>query len=360
MPSDDAQPAGAAAALRPATPGGAGTSSSSAPGAVAIGVDLGGTKIETVAVRAGTAQVLAQARLLTPRSGGPASVVAAIADAVAEVAGKSRAAPADLAGIGVGVPGQVDAERGIVEGGSNVAGFGGRLELAAMLERAVQARLGYTAALQIENDVRAAVLGELRLGAARPFANLLAIWLGTGVGGAIVCEGVLHSGGGAAGEIGHLVVKPGGRRCSCGRRGCLEAYIGRACMERIALKRVAEGRPSELFELMRQRERDRLTAGIWRRAYKHHDELARTLLRRGAWALGLAMASAQNLLDCEAILIGGGLGEKLPSKLLERARREMGEHLLLPERAPQLLHTTLGDLGGAVGAAQLALRPAAS
>jgi glucokinase len=328
--------------------------------AVAIGVDLGGTKIQTVAVRAGSAEVLAQVRQATPASGGPASVVAAIAGAVAEVASRAGAAPAAIAGIGVGVPGQVDRKRGIVKGGANVSGFGAPLELAALLERAISETLGTAPALQIENDVRAAVLGELRLGAARPFANLVAIWLGTGVGGAVICEGAVHIGAGAAGEIGHLIVKPSGRRCSCGRRGCLEAYLGRACMEAAAAKRVANGQATELFALMAERGRERLTAGIWRRAYKDHDELARKLLRKGAWALGVAMASAQNLLDSEAILIGGGLGEKLPGGLLDRAQREMGKRLLERERPPELLRTALGDLGGAIGAAQVALGVSAS
>ncbi len=107
----------------------------------------------------------------------------------------------------------------------------------------------------VDNDVRVAVLGEFRRGAGRPYRNLLGVFVGTGVGGGLVLGGRLREGRGAAGEIGHTVVKDGGRRCSCGRRGHLEAYAGRGSMERTARRWQARGRRTVLFEVMEEKPR---------------------------------------------------------------------------------------------------------
>src|SRR5207247_7077264 len=98
------------------------------------------------------------------------------------------------------------------------------------------------ATVRIDNDVRVAILGEFRRGAGRPYRDLLGVFVGTGVGGGLILGGKLREGRGAAGEIGHTVVKDGGRRCGCGRRGCLEAYAGRGSMERTARRWQARGR----------------------------------------------------------------------------------------------------------------------
>src|SRR5919108_111954 len=101
---------------------------------------------------------------------------------------------------------------------------------------------------------------------------------GTGVGGGIILEGKPWVGRGGAGEIGHMVVKVGGARCPCGRRGCVEAYAGRKALEERARKRVEKGAKTELFRIMEKRGRDRLTSGVWARALEHNDKLADKLL----------------------------------------------------------------------------------
>ncbi len=146
----------------------------------------------------------------------------------------------------------------------------------------------------VDNDVRVAVLGEFRRGAGRPYRNLLGVFVGTGVGGGLVLGGRLREGRGAAGEIGHTVVKDGGRRCSCGRRGHLEAYAGRGSMERTARRWQARGRRTVLFEVMEEKGRDRLTSGVIAAALKEGDPMATRLVDQAVWALGLGLASAQN------------------------------------------------------------------
>jgi glucokinase len=207
----------------------------------------------------------------------------------------------------------------------------------------------------IDNDVRVAVLGEWKRGAGRPYGELLGVFIGTGVGGGLVLGGELREGRGAAGEIGHTMVKPGGRLCSCGKKGCLEAYAGRGCIEATARRWAAKKKiKTELFEIMQDRGRDRMTSGVFATALERKDKLAEKLIDDAVWALGIAVANAQNLLDVEAIIIGGGLGDRLGKPFVDRVAAAVQPHLHVPDRPPAIIPTELGDLAGAVGAAILA------
>ncbi len=219
--------------------------------------------------------------------------------------------------------------------------------LAATLADAVDAPV------RIDNDVQVAVLGELELGAGRPFSSFLGVWWGTGVGGGVVLDRRLWLGRGAAGEIGHMVVKRGGARCPCGRRGCLEAYAGRGAMEARARELHERGHKTDLFHLMEKRGRARLTSGVWAAALDHDDHMATTLVHRAVAALGAGIASAVNLLDVEAVVIGGGLGTRLGDPYVERIAEAMQPHLFVDDRPPAMFTAALGDLGGAIGAALL-------
>jgi glucokinase len=307
------------------------------------GVDLGGTKIQTAVVR-GTA-VVGSNRVPTPRSG-PDEVIDAIASSVrAALDGVDD----EIRAIGIGTPGTIDRATGTVSLAKNVPGFTEAVELGAR----VSVDLGAVPVV-VDNDVRAATIGEFEQGAGRPYRDVLGVFVGTGVGGGLVLEGTLREGRGAAGEIGHTVVQPGGRRCSCGRKGCLEAYAGRACMELRARREAKRGHKTVLFDVMKERERDRVTSGVIARALEMGDDLTTRLIDDAVWALGIALASAQNLLDLEAIVVGGGLGDRLGAPFVERVGAAMHPHLFVPDRPPKLLPTELGDLSGAVGAASLA------
>ena len=319
----------------------------SAGNEVRAGVDLGGTKIQAVVVDSDNA-VLGQARLPTPTAGGPADVVAAMAEAVAEAAREAGVEASALAGVGVGSPGVVDSAAGTVSEARNLPGWEGTFPLAATLADLVHAPVS------VANDVRVAVRAEVKLGAGRPFSSLLGVFWGTGVGGGVVLDGRIWDGRGAAGEIGHMVVKRDGARCTCGRRGCMEAYAGRAAMELRARKLVEQGEHTSLFEIMEHRGRTRLTAGVWARALEHGDAMAVALIDRAVEALGAGIASAVNLLDVEAVVIGGGLGVRLGEPYAERIAEAMLPHLFADERPPAVKLAALGDLGGAIGAALLA------
>jgi glucokinase len=313
-----------------------------------VGVDVGGTKIQSAAMRA--KQVVGVHRLPTPLTGAK-DVVAAIGEAVAKALADGGAQPTDLDAVGMGVPGAIDTEAGTVSSSPNLPGFQatGPVPLGAMVAEALGG-----VPVRLDNDVRVAILGEWRRGAGRGYRHLLGVWVGTGVGGGLVLDGRLFEGQGAAGEIGHTIVKPGGRVCSDGRRGHLEAYAGRAQMEAHARHLMKEGHKTELFEIMEKKGRTRLSSGVWAAALEKHDKMARELIDEAVWALGTGLASVQNLLALEAIVIGGGLADRLGPPFVDRIRDEMRPLLFVPERPPAMLSSEFGDLSGAVGAAVLA------
>ncbi len=313
------------------------------------GIDLGGTKIQTAVVDS-VGKVLGESRGPTPTGGGPADVAEAMAGALREAAAEAGVDPSALEGVGVGSPGDVDERTGVVSGARNLPGWDGSFPLAKTLKEALGTEV------RVGNDVQVATEAEFHLGAGREFRSLIGVFWGTGVGGGLVLDGKPWLGRGAAGEIGHMVVKRGGAKCPCGRKGCLEAYAGRAAMEAEARRQHKEGVKTDLFKLMRKHERDRLTSGIWERAIDHNDHLAEDLVARAIEALGTGIASAVNLLDPEAVIVGGGLGVRFGERYMEPLTKEMGKHLFVDERPPAVRVVSLGDLGGAIGASLLFAR----
>src|SRR4051812_44866629 len=271
------------------------------------GIDLGGTKIQAAVVdEANDHDVLGAKRDQTPLKGGPKAIAARMAGVLHESLEEAGVKGSDLAGVGVGSPGSVDDSKGTVSGAMNLSEWSGSFNLRKALEK----ELGGVP-VSLGNDVDLAVNAEFEIGAAREYGSLLGVFWGTGVGGGLILDGHPWLGRGTAGEIGHMVVRINGARCGCGRRGCMEAYAGRGAMEARARKLHADGTKTELFRIMERRGRDRLTSGVFQRALDANDRVAVQLIDRAIEALGAAVASAVNLLDVEAVIIGGGLGVRL-------------------------------------------------
>ncbi len=311
------------------------------------GIDLGGTKIQTVIVGARN-QVLGEARTPTPHEGGPEAIAEAMADCLTDAAQSAGYETSGLIGVGVGSPGEVDAAKGTVASARNLSRWIEPFPLAATLQEALGAPV------KIGNDVQVATTGEFELGAAKPYKDVLGVFWGTGVGGGIVLDGKDWLGRGAAGEIGHMVVRKGGAKCPCGNHGCMEAYAGRAAMEAEARKRHRKGEKTDLFKIMKHKNRDRLTSAVWEKALEDDDELTIDLIDRAIDALGAGIASAVNLLDVEAVILGGGLGVRFGEQLGPRIEARMQESLFDHGDPPAFHVAALGDLGGAIGAALLA------
>jgi glucokinase len=310
------------------------------------GIDLGGTKIQAAVVDE-KGHVSGDARAPTPTTGGPEDVATAMARALEEAASTAGVEPSDLGGVGVGSPGTVDPKTGAVSSASNLPDWEGSFPLAKRLSSALDT------GVRVGNDVQVATDAEFRLGAAREFDSTLGVFWGTGVGGGLVLGNEPWLGRGAAGEIGHMVIRRNGARCPCGRRGCMEAYAGRRAMEEKARRDHQKGERTVLFELAERHGRDRLTSGIWQRALDHGDHMAERLIKRAERALAAGIASAQNLLDVEAVIIGGGLGVRFGEPAAKRIEKRMRKHLFVDDRPPVMRVAALGDLGGAIGASLL-------
>ena len=308
------------------------------------GIDLGGTKIQT-AVLDEDHSVLGSARRPTPTSGGPADVAREIEAAMRDAAKAAELKTGDLAGVGIGSPGVIDG--GNVTSARNLPGWEGSFPLAKTLEKS------FGCEVKVGNDVQVATDAEFKLGAGRLYQSLLGVFWGTGVGGGLILDGKPWTGRGGAGEIGHVVVELDGARCTCGRIGCMEAYAGRKAMEEHVAEQAEKGRKTDLFKLMKERDRTRLTSGIWARALEHGDKLATHTIERAVRALGAGIASVVNVLDVEAVIIGGGLGVRLGHPYAKRIAEVMQPHLFNDGRPPHVHVAALGDLGGAIGASLL-------
>src|SRR4029079_13585497 len=147
-----------------------------------------------------------------------------------------------------------------------------------------------------------------------------------------------------------MVIKRNGAKCTCGRRGCMEAYAGRAAMEIEARRRTKKGKKTDLFKLMEKHDRDRLSSGSWDRALEHKDKLAEDLIDRALKALGTGIASAVNLVDPEAVIIGGGVCSRFGERYMKQIGKEAKKSLFDPDEPPAMEIAALGDLGGAIGA----------
>jgi len=310
------------------------------------GIDLGGTKIQAVVV-GDDHDVLGESRHETPTTGGPQDVADVMVRALTEAAEAAGVEPGALAGIGVGSPGDVDGKAGTVTSARNLPDWEGSFPLAATLQKALGAPVA------IGNDVQVATDAEFAIGSAKPYKSVLGVFWGTGVGGGIVLDGKPWVGRSAGGEIGHIVVKMGGRRCPCGRRGCMEAYAGRGAMEARARRLQKKGEHTDLFKIMEQRGRNRLTSGVIARALRQGDRMAQEMMDTAVEALGAGVGSVCNVLDPEAVIIGGGLGLRMGDPYVERIGAAMRPHVFA-EEMPDIKLAKLGDLGGAIGAALLA------
>jgi glucokinase len=291
--------------------------------ACVIGIDVGGTSIKCALV-SGDGSVRHAERHATGAERGPDAVVETILDIAEGLAGKAKANGLVPRAVGVVVPGVVDEVAGIAVWSANV-GFRG-----VPLRDLVGARLGLPAVLG--HDVRAGGLAEARLGAGRGFGHVLFVAIGTGIAAAYVVRGSTFAGAhGAAGELGHVIVRPGGPICGCGARGCLEAVASAAAVAR-RLKASAETVGAAIAS------GDERAAGVWQEIV---DALADGLL------------TAVTLFDPEVIVVGGGLAEA-DDILLAPLRTALRERLTF-QTEPRLVRAALGDDAGCLGAALLAL-----
>jgi glucokinase len=322
----------------------------------ALGIDFGGTKLLAAVVDLETGDVIATAKKRTSASDDGKAVLDrlyTVADAALKSADMKHK---QLAGIGVGAAGQVDAEKGVLLGTPNLSQAVVDLPIADALSK----RYGVPATLR--NDVQVAAAGEMAFGAGRGIKDFVCCFVGTGVGGAVITGGRLVTGAsGSAGELGHMVVEVGGRICGCGGRGHLEAYSSRTAMTYSLMGDLKRGRESVLRELAPELS----TAGMWPKsgavrsgvlqdAIEMADHLAIETVSEAGRYLGYGLASVITLLNPQRIILGGGVIEAvglLYDVAVDYARREA---LPAPATGVEFTRAALGDNAGVVGAALFA------
>ena len=337
-----------------------------------IGIDLGGTAIKAGLVSSGGD---ISCRVVVPtdvETGGPKVVASRIAEAVRQVLVKAetqgihttsadarhhRTSEKSEIGVGLGSPGLIIAETGVVHFSPNFPGWRD-IPLVTYVNTALsklQSPKKYKPILRgMDNDVNAMTLGELHHGAGIGYKNLVALTLGTGVGGGVVIDGkVYHGSQNTAGELGHTVVAPNGRYCGCGNQGCLEAYAGAKHIVERLQEKIAIGHSTILATATNPG--TPLTPRRIAEAAQAGDALAIEIFAETGRYIGIALTSIAHILNPQIAIIGGGIAEAGEKLLFEPIRAELSKRAMDIPAQMKVVKAHLGNDAGIVGAAMLAL-----
>ena len=318
-----------------------------ASGRPVVGVDLGGTKILAAVVRGGEEKILGRSKKSTPAKEGGDAILASIVAAVDEALDDAGVRREEIAGIGVGSPGPIDIDTGVIlfSANLNVRNFALGSGLSDAIGKPVIVR----------NDVRVGGYGEFRLGAGKGYKNILAAFVGTGIGGCLVCDGkVVEGSTGNAGEVGHITIKAGGPKCGCGRRGCMEAYSSRSAIAGRIAKAVRKGHSTVLAGKV-EKKSARLKSGDLAEAVAAQDPVAMKEVHRAAHYLGIGLGSLVNVFGPEIVIVGGGVTAALGQPWIDLVRASIRKAVLVdPHESIEVEAASLGDDAGVLGAALLA------
>ena len=315
---------------------------------LAVGVDLGGTSLYAAVVNTGTGQILGEAKCKTKPKRGAVGVTERVVTTIASAMSEGGVRAEDVVGVGIGVPGPIDTRAGIVIRLTNMGPTWDGFPLAQTL-----AKLSGLSVV-IENDVNVGAVGEHRFGAGRGVSDLIALFVGTGLGGGVILGGKLRTGfRGSAGEVGHMLVAAEGETCGCGEKGHAEAYASRTAIERSICRAIDTGEACMLAEIVQKDKSARLTAKYIQRAYEAGDDVVVKAVQSAQYYLGLLIADCVNLLDPEAIVVGGGVLERMGDAYLEPVRGVARQHFLNKNamESVRIVAAELGDSSGAIGAA---------
>lgn len=292
-------------------------------------------------------QIINRARAKTRGWRGDEEVFATIVQAGHRAIEKAGVDQDQLAAVGIGAPGPIDFDTGYIIETANLPfknfPLGPRLA----------DEFGCPAI--VENDVNAGAYGEFKAGAAQGARDVLAVFIGTGIGGGLIVNGALYRGfskGGA--EVGHIVVKAGGPRCGCGNRGCLEALASRTAITRDIRKGIKRVRSNEVSKLL-ARDADQLSGKDLKAACDSGDEFVTKIVNRAAKFIGIGIGSLLNVLGSEMVVLGGGVVEALGDDFVQRIDRVTRDIAFgVNSKDVKITRAQLGDDAGVIGAAMLA------
>jgi glucokinase len=308
-------------------------------GAHWIGIDLGGTKI-LAGLFDSSHKIVARAKLPTEAEKGPENILARIGQTVESILAEAKVSPADVKGLGIGIPGQIEPGGTVIRFAPNLNWR--NLDIKPLLPAA------WTWPVVVENDVRMGTFGEYAQGAARGAKNVFGIFVGTGVGGGLILDGRLHTGfNGHGGEVGHIILH--------WRRGeTLESIAGRKYQMKRA-KEMLDDAPKRVRKEWKGVDLEKVKSSQLADFYQRDDPIAVQLIDDAARALGASIASVVNLLSPEVVVIGGGVTGALGDPFIERIW-ELAQRHILPDAARNVkcLAAALGDDSGIVGSAAYA------
>lgn len=310
-----------------------------------IGIDVGGTKISGALISP-QGIIVSRKKIPAPKKAKTQDIVQAIRSLVWQLIDISSLKKISILGIGVGVPGIVDAAKRKVIRTPNLNLSS--VALAPLLERTFKTKV------ILENDVNLGTLGEKHFGAAKRAHHVIGLFPGTGIGGGIIINDVLISGAhGGAGEIGHMVMDVKGPLCGCGHHGCLESLAGRWAIERDIRKAIKQHKKTIIKKLAKNK-LSTIKSGVLKEALKKKDPLTRKIMREKSEILGLACISLRRLFDPEMIVLGGGLIEACGDFMLPIIRKTVQADLFFKKLKPcAIVPSKLGDDAVLLGAAAL-------
>lgn len=311
---------------------------------IAIGIDIGGTSIKGAGITK-EGKVLEVFSLPVDKSDTQEQTINKLIDAVNKYIKEQGFKKEEILGIGCGVPGVMDTKAGIVTYSNNLKW--NDLPIVEMMEK------GTGLKVKITNDANAAALGEAKFGAGRKYKNIIMVTLGTGVGGGIVIDGKLFEGNlGKGAELGHTVVVIDGEQCSCGRRGCLEAYASATALIRDTKIAMDQHKESKCWEIAKKL--GKVDARVAFEAERAGDEVGHQLVENYVRYLGEGLLNYFNIFRPEALILSGGIANE-GEYLLSRLRKYFEERNYGFQGTPkvELLVSELGYDSGKIGAAAL-------
>ena len=307
-----------------------------------VGIDLGGTFIKG-GIADAEGNILANDKIPTESEKGASGVAANIAKLTQILLEKCSLTTADIVGLGIGVPGMIDSKNGEVVYSNNLGWEH------FFISDAVEKLTGLP--VKIANDANVAAIGETKFGCGKAYDNTILITLGTGVGGGIVIDGKLFEGYRSAGaELGHAVIVAGGELCTCGRKGCLEAYASATALIRDTKRAMQENKDSKMWEIGSL---DNVT-GKTAFDYAECDESAKAVVENYIEKLGVGITNLANEFRPQAIILGGGVCAQ-GDNLIKPLQAFLDKEIFAGEKGPQvkLLIATLGNSAGLLGAVAL-------
>lgn len=312
-----------------------------------VGIDLGGTRIKG-GVTDAAGKILAENSVDTESEKGAEKVAGNIARLALDLLRAAGGTAAEAAGIGIGSPGMIDGERGVVVYSNNLDWH------SFALAEEVSRRTGI-ARVRLTNDANAAALGEARFGAGKAYRNSILVTLGTGVGGGIILDGKLYEGNRSAGaEIGHMILVAGGVRCTCGVKGCFEAYASATALIRETRKEMLKNDDSLMWEVVGG-DIDRVDGRTaW--AAMDRDRSAKKVVDQYISYLADGLTNLANIFRPEVIMLGGGVSRE-GERLLRPVQELLDKHIFGGSMGPQVpvVQCSLGNLAGTLGAAALVM-----